>query len=181
MPKFNKLANEALNRLSNEAFKNTPKIPVVAVLDNIRSHNNVGSVFRSADAFVLQAVYLCGYTGTPPHRDIQKTALGATDSVDWQYFATTAEAIAALKQDGYTIAAVEQTENSTFLNDYTPNPSGKLAVIFGNEVMGVDDAVMDLVDLVLEIPQQGTKHSLNISVTAGIVFWHLWQGFVKRP
>lgn len=175
MTKYPKLANEALNRLSVEDYQNAPKLPVIAVLDNVRSHNNVGSVFRSADAFALEAVYLCGYTGTPPHRDIQKTALGATDSVNWKYFDTTLQAIEALKAEGYIIAAIEQAEGRTWLQDLAPKAGAKIAVVLGNEVMGVSDEVMEQVDIVLEIPQYGTKHSLNISVTAGIVFWQLRQ------
>jgi tRNA G18 (ribose-2'-O)-methylase SpoU len=172
---FPKITNDALGRMDIAAYKAAPKTPLVIVLDNIRSHNNVGSVFRTADAFRAQAIYLCGYTDKPPHRDIHKTALGATESVDWQYFETTALAVAALKADGYHVWAIEQAEGRTMLDQLNLSTGGKHAVIFGNEVNGVDDEVMALVDGVIEIPQFGTKHSLNISVSAGIVIWEFWR------
>jgi tRNA G18 (ribose-2'-O)-methylase SpoU len=174
--KFPKIPNDALGRLDVAQYKAAPKTPLIIVLDNIRSHNNVGSVFRTADAFRAQAVYLCGFTDQPPHRDIHKTALGATESVDWQYFETTAQAVESLKNDGYQVWAIEQAEGRTMLHELQLTPGGKHAIIFGNEVSGVDDEVMALVDGVVEIPQFGTKHSLNISVSAGIVIWEFWKG-----
>lgn len=169
-----KLKNEELIRLSVGEFKVADKIPLIVVLDNVRSLNNIGSVFRTADAFLIEAIFLCGITATPPHKDIQKTALGATDSVRWQYFKTTLEAIEALEQDGYTLLAVEQAENSTSLNSFFPVADQKYAVIFGHEVFGVADEIIDRSDLCIEIPQFGTKHSLNIAVSAGIVIWDLF-------
>jgi len=170
-----KLKNEELNRITVDAFKSTHKTPIIIVLDNIRSLNNIGSVFRTADAFLIEAVYLCGITATPPHREIQKTALGATETVVWKHFATTNEAIAILKENDYKIASIEQTENSTMLNNFKLNATDKLAVIFGNEVKGVEQTAIDLSDAVIEIPQYGTKHSLNISVSCGVVIWDLFQ------
>ncbi len=170
-----KLANEALDRISIDAFKTAAKTPIVIVLDNIRSLNNIGSVFRTADAFLVEAVYLCGITAQPPHRDIQKTALGATESVAWKYFENTLEAVQSLKEANYKVVSIEQTENSTMLNEFTPEKSEALAIILGNEVKGVDQTVIDESDLVLEIPQFGTKHSLNISVTTGVVVWDLFN------
>ena len=172
-----KLQNEELNRISVEEFKVQDKTPIIVVLDNIRSLNNIGSVFRTADSFLLEAIYLCGITAQPPHRDIQKTALGATESVTWKYFKTTTEAIKALKQDNYKIASIEQTENSVMLNEYTVNKNEKLAIVFGNEVKGVEQEVINNSDVVIEIPQYGTKHSLNISVSAGIVIWELQKQY----
>lgn len=170
-----KLKNEELNRISIDQFKSTDKTPIIIVLDNIRSLNNIGSVFRTADAFLIEAVYLCGITATPPHREIQKTALGATETVEWKYFKTTADAIKTLKENNYKITAIEQTENSTMLNEFNINSNEKLAVIFGNEVRGVEQEVIDLSDTVIEIPQYGTKHSLNISVSCGIIIWDVFQ------
>lgn len=170
-----KLQNEELNRISVDEFKATSKTPIIVVLDNIRSLNNIGSVFRTADSFVLEAIYLCGITAQPPHREIQKTALGATESVNWEYFATTEEAVSKLKLNEYKVASIEQTENSVMLNDYTIEKNEKLAVVLGNEVKGVEQSVIDISDVVIEIPQHGTKHSLNISVSAGIVIWDLFQ------
>jgi tRNA G18 (ribose-2'-O)-methylase SpoU len=144
------------------------------VLDNIRSLNNIGSVFRTSDAFLIEAVYLCGITAQPPHREIQKTALGATESVDWKYFNTTIEAIQELKISGYQIASIEQAENSTMLNEFNPSTE-KIAIVFGNEVKGVEQEVIDKSDVVIEIPQHGTKHSLNISVSCGVVVWDLFN------
>ena len=168
-----KLKNEELDRISVVDFKAAKKTPIIIVLDNIRSLNNIGSVFRTADAFLIEAVYLCGITAQPPHREIQKTALGATESVHWEYFTTTTEAINQLKTKGYKIAAIEQAENSIMLNDFNPNE--KLAVIFGNEVNGVEQEAINESDYVIEIPQQGTKHSLNISVSCGVVIWDLYN------
>ncbi len=169
-----KLLNEELGRLDVEAFKKAPKIPVVLVLDNIRSLNNVGSAFRTADAFRVAAVYLCGITATPPHREIHKTALGATESVDWQYFSTTSEAVARLRGEGYRIIAVEQADESIALQNFRPEAGSKYALVFGNEIKGVEDQVVGLADAVVEIPQFGTKHSLNISVSVGVVLWDMW-------
>ena len=175
-----KLKNEELNRISIDEFKATAKTPIIIVLDNIRSLNNIGSVFRSADAFLIEAVYLCGITAQPPHREIQKTALGATDSVRWQYFESTTEALKQLKDNNYKIAAIEQAENSVMLNEFSLSKKEKLAVIFGNEVKGVEQTAIDLSDVVIEIPQHGTKHSLNISVSAGIVIWELFNKVNNR-
>ncbi len=164
---------EELNRKSIEDFRNSSKLPIVVVLDNIRSMHNVGSVFRTADAFLLEGIYLCGYTPQPPHRDINKTALGATDTVTWKYFSTTTEAIQLLKEEGYQVYAVEQAENSILLPKAGSIKSEKLAVVFGNEVEGVGEDALKLCEASLEIPQLGMKHSLNISVAAGIVLWEL--------
>jgi tRNA G18 (ribose-2'-O)-methylase SpoU len=172
-----KLKNEELNRISIDQFKSTEKTPIVIVLDNIRSLNNIGSVFRTADAFLIEAIYLCGITAQPPHREIQKTALGATESVAWKYFESTNAALKELKESGYKIAAIEQAENSTFLNDFNVLKEDKIAVIFGNEVKGVDQEAIDLSDVVIEIPQFGTKHSLNISVSTGIVIWEIFKKY----
>ena len=168
-----KLLNEELPRLSKEEFKEQQKTPVVIVLDNVRSHLNVGSVFRTADAFLMEAVYLCGITGVPPHRDIHKTALGATDTVVWKYFQSTLEAINELKNDGYKIISIEQAERATMLNKFIPQMGEKYAVVFGNEVEGVEQSVVSVSDMVIEIPQYGMKHSLNIAVSAGVVMWDL--------
>ena len=168
-----KLGMDELNRKSVNEFRQSEKTPVIVVLDNIRSMHNVGSVFRTADAFLLKGVYLCGYTPQPPHRDIHKTALGATETVDWQYFATTAEAVRSLKSAGYTVVAIEQTEGSVALQGFRMPESGLLAVVFGNEVSGVGEEALALCDGSVEIPQWGMKHSLNISIAAGIVLWEL--------
>ncbi len=160
-----------LNRDSVETFKNKKKIPLVLVLDNVRSLNNVGSVFRTADAFMAEKVYLCGITGTPPHRDIEKTALGATESVAWEHVPDTVALARQLQAEGYKICSVEQAENSTKLNDFRPEPGVHYAFILGNEVFGVEQDVVSMSDVVLEIPQFGTKHSLNISVATGVVVW----------
>ncbi len=166
-----KLSMDDLNRDSVEDFKNKKKIPLVLVLDNVRSLNNVGSVFRTADAFMAEKVYLCGITGTPPHRDIEKTALGATESVEWEHVPDTLELIKKLKADGYKICSVEQAENSTMLNDFKPAQKQHYAFVLGNEVFGVEQEVVSASDVILEIPQFGTKHSLNISVATGVVVW----------
>jgi 23S rRNA (guanosine2251-2'-O)-methyltransferase len=167
---------DELHRKSVNEFRQSEKTPVVVVLDNIRSMHNVGSVFRTADAFLIRAVYLCGYTPQPPHRDIHKTALGATETVEWRYFATTVEAVRALKEDGYAIFAVEQTEGSVPLQAFGGDGNGPLAVVFGNELSGVGDEALALCDGAVEIPQWGTKHSLNVSIAAGIVLWELVRG-----
>lgn len=168
-----------LNRISVEEFRRAEKFPVIIILDNIRSLNNIGSVFRTADAFRLEGVFLCGITATPPHREIHKTALGATDSVNWRYFETTTTAVAHLAGQGWRIVAVEQVEEGTLLQDYTPQPDEKLAFVFGNEVNGVDDDVLALCHEAIEIPQSGTKHSINVSVAVGIVIWDIYMKLKK--
>lgn len=168
-----KLTMAELNRLSPEDFKNAPKTKMVIILDNIRSQNNTGSIFRTADAFRLEAVFLCGITATPPHREIHKTALGATETVNWQYFADAAEAVAVLKSDGYRIIAVEQAHGSTMLHHFRTGTDEKTALIFGNEIDGVDEKILKICDDIIEIPQYGTKHSLNVAVSVGIVIWKL--------
>lgn len=167
-----KLSMEELNRKSVEEFKQSEKIPVVVVLENIRSAYNVGSVFRTADAFLLEAIYICGYTAYPPHKEIKKTALGAEDTVHWKHFKQITEAIAQLRQEGYKVYSVEQAENSIALNQFQTGKE-KIAVIFGNEVTGVEQSTIALTDGCIEIPQLGMKHSLNISVAAGVVLWEL--------
>lgn len=163
-----------LNRLSVDEFKEIQKTPLVIVLDNVRSANNVGSVFRTADAFALGGLHLCGITACPPQKDIRKTALGASDSVQWTHHAHTIEAVHQLKSEGYQIIAIEQAEGSVFLQDFEVDVSSKYAVVFGHEVKGVSDEVMKLVDSCIEIPQFGTKHSLNIAVSVGVVIWDLF-------
>ncbi len=172
-----KLRNDELDRLSVDEFKQSRKIPVRVVLDNVRSQNNIGSVFRTADAFRLEGIYLCGITATPPHREIHKTALGATESVPWEYREETVTAIDELKEKGYRIVAVEQTEGSIPLNELRLTKGEKLALVFGHEIRGVDQKVVDMSDQIIEIPQFGTKHSLNISVAAGIVIWEVFRQF----
>jgi len=168
-----KLLNEELERLDVNTFKESSKLPVVIVLDNIRSLNNIGSIFRTSDAFRLESIALCGITATPPHREIHKTALGATDSVSWKYYDETLDAIADLKERGFRIIAIEQVVNSVMLGDFKPDPSEKYALVLGHEMRGVQQEVVDVCDLCLEIPQYGTKHSLNIAVAAGIVIWEI--------
>ena len=170
-----KLLNEELDRLTVEDFKKVDKIPFTIVLDNVRSLHNIGSVFRTADAFRLEAIYLCGITATPPHREIHKTALGATESVFWEYREEAIEAIRELKEKGYLIYSVEQTEGAVLLDQVQLSDKQKYALVFGHEIRGVDQQVVDLSDLCIEIPQYGTKHSLNISVAAGIVIWELFR------
>ena len=164
-----------LGRISADEIQDTAKNPFIIILDDVRSMHNVGSTFRTGDAFAVEAIYLCGYTPTPPHRDIHKTALGAENTVVWEYFSTTEEAVEILRNEGYTIIAIEQVEGSISLNDYRPEPNEKLALIFGNEVRGVQQEVVTLCDKTIEIPQFGTKHSFNISVSAGIVLWDLFN------
>ncbi|WP_044211437.1 RNA methyltransferase [Flammeovirga sp. OC4] len=170
-----KLSMDELNRVSAEEFKSQKKNNIVVVLDNIRSLNNVGSAFRTGDAFAIEKVVLCGITGKPPHRDIHKTALGAQDTVTWEHFDDTVEAIKSLKEEGYKIIAVEQVEGSTSLQDFQTTAEEKVALIFGNEVMGVSQEAIEASDIALEIPQFGTKHSLNVSVTLGVVLWQVLQ------
>jgi 23S rRNA (guanosine2251-2'-O)-methyltransferase len=170
-----KLKNSELDRISVEEFKETQKTPLIVVLDNIRSLNNVGSVFRTSDAFLIEKIYLCGITATPPNKEIHKTALGSTESVAWEYVKNTLELVEKLKAEDVKILAIEQAENSVLLNDFTPNKNQKYAVIMGNEVKGVQQDVVSNSDMCIEIPQLGTKHSLNISVSCGIVLWDLFQ------
>jgi len=174
-----KLSTEQLNRLDIASFRNREKTPVVLVLDSVRSMHNVGSAFRTADAFAIEKVLLCGITATPPHREIEKTALGATQSVVWEYHETGREAVERLRSEGYRILAVEQAMGSSMLHKFRPTMGEKPAFVFGNEVHGISDEVMALVDGCIEIPQFGTKHSLNVSVAIGIVLWdfmHKWKG-----
>lgn len=170
-----KLKNSELNRLDVEQFKKTKKIPLIVVLDNIRSLNNIGSVFRTADAFLIEKVFLCGITATPPNKEIHKTALGATDSVSWEYTESTLELIKKLKSENIVVLSVEQADLSTSLEDFEPLADQKYAIVFGNEVKGVQQDVVSESDMCLEIPQFGTKHSLNISVSCGIVLWDLFS------
>ncbi|MBR9997359.1 MAG: TrmH family RNA methyltransferase [Cyclobacteriaceae bacterium] len=167
-----KLKNEELNRLSVDEFRRAEKIPLVLILDDIRSLNNVGSAFRTADAFLLEKIFLCGITGQPPHREINKTALGATESVSWEYHENAMPLVKNLKENGYWIVTVEQVEQGTPLQKFLPGHL-KLALIFGNEINGVKEELIRLSDTIIEIPQFGTKHSLNISVSIGIVIWDL--------
>ena len=169
-----KLRNSELNRLSVAEYKNTQKIPLTVVLDNVRSCNNIGSIFRTSDALLIEKIYLCGITATPPNAEIHKTALDAEKSVEWSYFEKTEDAVDELKNNGYKTFAVEQVENSISLPDFNPAPSEKLAVVFGNEVRGVQQKVINMCHGSIEIPQYGTKHSFNISVCAGIVLWDLF-------
>ncbi len=173
-----KLSMSELNRPSLDDFRTSPKVPIVIVLDNIRSQHNVGSIFRTADAFNLEAIYLCGITATPPHREIHRTALGATESVTWKYFDNTMEAVTQLQKRGFQLLAIEQTDQSVPLSDFTSEPGQSLALIFGNEVQGVSGDVLSIVTRAVEIPQHGIKHSLNVAVSAGIVIWEfcrLWE------
>lgn len=168
-----KLSMDELGRKTIDEFKQASKTPVIVVLDNVRSMHNVGSVFRTADAFLMEGICLCGYTPQPPHRDIHKTALGATETVNWLYVPTAAEAVQQLKQQGYKVFGVEQTVGSISLEKFQAPAGEKMAVVLGNEVEGVSQEALALCDGCIEIPQLGTKHSLNISVAAGIVLWHL--------
>lgn len=170
-----KLKNNELNRLSIEEFKDSRKTPMVVVLDNIRSLNNIGSIFRTSDAFLIEKIYLCGITAQPPHKDIHKTALGATDSVQWEYIKQTTDAVQKLKEEGYIVLSVEQTEKAVMLQDFEVDKNQKYAVVFGHEVKGVQQEIVNLSDFAIEIPQYGTKHSFNISVSAGIVLWELFR------
>lgn len=175
-----KLKVTEMNRLTVDEFKSSEKMPLIVVLDDVRSLYNVGSVFRSCDAFRVEAVWLCGITACPPHAEIHKTALGAEDSVEWRYFDTADEAVKELHAMGRTVMAVEQCEGSTMLNEFVPDAGRRYAVVLGNEVKGVRQEVVDASDGCLEIPQFGTKHSLNVSVTAGIVVWHFCQSAISR-
>lgn len=175
-----KLKNSELDRKSVEAFKSAIKTPLILILDNIRSLNNIGAVFRTADAFLIEKIYLCGITATPPHKDIQKTALGATASVDWEYAEDALTLVKKLRAEGVQVWAVEQAEEAVFLQDFRPASGKRTAMIFGNEVKGVQQEVIDASDGVVEIPQVGTKHSLNIAVTAGVVCWDFYQKFISQ-
>lgn len=170
-----KLRNIELHRLSVEEFKKSTKTPLVVVLDNIRSCNNIGSVFRTSDALLVQKIYLCGITATPPNNEIRKTALDAEKSVDWEYAEQTEDVVKKLQHEGFSVYAIEQVENSIMLPDFMPAKDEKVALVFGNEVKGVKQSVVDICDGSIEIPQYGTKHSFNISVSAGIVLWDVFQ------
>lgn len=171
-----KLKNSELDRKTISEFKAAAKSPLIVVLDNIRSLNNIGSVFRTCDAFLVKKIYLCGITATPPHKDIQKTALGATETVEWEYAENTVEVVKKLQEEGVKVFAVEQAENAVMLHNFKPETNESCAVVFGNEVKGVQQRVVNACDGVVEIPQLGSKHSLNIAVSAGVVIWDL---FVK--
>lgn len=170
-----KLSMEDLNRISVEEFRQADKLPLVVVLDNVRSMNNIGSVFRTSDAFRVEKICLCGITACPPHRDIHKTALGAEESVSWEYFDETSECIESLKRQSYKVYAVEQVDESVMLDEFETQSGTPTAIVFGNEVEGVDEEVIPLCDGCVEIPQFGTKHSLNISIAAGILIWEMWR------
>ncbi|TSD66212.1 RNA methyltransferase [Inquilinus sp. KBS0705] len=174
-----KLKLDELNRATVDEFKAQDKLPVAVVLDNVRSMHNIGSIFRTSDGFAVEQVCLCGITAQPPHREIEKTALGATQAVSWAYFETPLQAVEALRANGYQIIAIEQAENSIMLNTFTPVAGNKYALIFGNEVNGVSDEVMEQIDTCIEIPQFGTKHSFNIVVSAGIVLWDFYSKIIK--
>ena len=167
-----KLKNSELNRLEVDEFKKTEKIPLIVILDNIRSLNNIGSVFRTSDAFVVEKIYLCGITATPPNKDIHKTALGATETVEWEYTTETIDVVTKLQSEDYIVASIEQADNATLLQDFEVSKDRKYAIVMGNEVKGVQQEVVSASDHCIEIPQFGTKHSLNISVTTGIVLWN---------
>jgi tRNA G18 (ribose-2'-O)-methylase SpoU len=173
-----KLKLDELNRASVEEFKAQEKLNVAVVLDNVRSMHNIGSIFRTSDGFAVEQLVLCGISAQPPHREIEKTALGATQSVNWSYFEDVVKAVEHLRNEGYKIIAIEQAENSIMLKDFTPFPHEKYALIFGNEVNGVSDEVMKMIDVCIEIPQFGTKHSFNIVVSAGIVLWDFYSKLV---
>ncbi|MBE9586336.1 RNA methyltransferase [Mucilaginibacter sp. JRF] len=174
-----KLKLDELNRATVDEFKEQDKLPVAVVLDNVRSMHNIGSIFRTSDGFAVQKIALCGITACPPHREIEKTALGATTSMDWEYYKTPLEAVEQLRTEGYKIIAIEQAEKSLMLDTYAPQSNEKYALIFGNEVNGVSDEVMQHIDACIEIPQFGTKHSFNIVVSAGIVLWDFFSKLNK--
>jgi len=171
---------DQLGRPSVETFRAQAKLPVTLILDNVRSMHNVGSAFRTSDAFALERIVLCGITGTPPHREIEKTALGATQSMVWEHTADTAATVGKLRQNGYRILAIEQAKESIPLQEFTPETGEKYALVFGNEVHGVSDEVMKIADACLEIPQSGTKHSLNIAVSVGIVLWEFYRKYLAQ-
>jgi tRNA G18 (ribose-2'-O)-methylase SpoU len=170
-----KLKNSELDRLNVDEFKEATKTPIIIILDNIRSLNNIGSVFRTSDAFLVEKIYLCGITATPPHNDIRKTALGSTDTVDWEYAEHTLDVVNKLKSESIKVISIEQAERATMLDTFQPEANQKYALVFGNEVKGVAQDVVDASDVVIEIPQFGTKHSLNISVSCGVVVWDLFS------
>ena len=170
-----KLKNEELDRLEVSEFKEAEKTPIIIILDNIRSLNNIGSVFRTSDAFLIEKIYLCGITAQPPHNDIRKTALGSTETVEWEYIENTLDLVEKLKIERVKIMSIEQAENAIMLNDFKPQPNTKYAFVFGNEVKGVSQDVVSASDVVIEIPQYGTKHSLNISVSCGVVVWDVFS------
>lgn len=174
-----KLKLDELGRISVDEFKSSPKTPVIIVLDNIRSLNNIGSVFRTSDAFRVEKIYLCGITARPPHRDIHKTALGATDSVEWEYVEDTTDLILRLNEEGVETYAIEQARDAIMLDAFEPAPNGKTAVVLGNEVEGVQQEVIYACKGVIEVPQIGTKHSLNISVCTGVVIWDIYSKLKK--
>lgn len=176
-----KLANSELVRKSVSEFKEAKKTPLIVILDNVRSLNNIGSIFRTCDAFLIQKIYLCGITATPPHKDINKTALGATETVAWEYAGNVVDLVKQLQQNNYKVFAVEQAENAVMLHDFFPEPTEACAVIFGNEVKGVQQEVVNACNAVIEIPQLGSKHSLNIAVSAGIVIWDLFKKLSLSP
>ena len=174
---FDKLKNEDLNRKNIDDFKKSKKNPLIFILDNIRSLHNVGSVFRNSDAFLVEKIYLCGITGVPPHKSINKAALGSTDSVDWEYFESSYKLILKLRENGFKIFAVEQTLNSTNLIDFYVEKGFKYVFVFGNEIKGISQEILNIVDGVIEIPQFGTKHSLNISICSGIISWDFYTKY----
>ena len=177
--KYRKLKNKELDRLSPDEYKTADNSPLLIILDNIRSLNNIGSVFRTADAFLVKKIYLCGITAKPPHKDIQKTALGATESVVWEYAENTLDVVSKLQKEGVFVASVEQAEKSVMLDDFSVEKNKTYALIFGNEVKGIQQNVVSNSDAVIEIPQFGTKHSLNISVSVGVVVWDLFTKLKK--
>ena len=170
-----KLKNSELNRISVSEFKNASKSPIIIILDNIRSAHNVGSIFRTCDAFLINEIILCGITATPPNNEIRKTALGSTESVDWRYFDNIEEAVLSLRKEGFQIISIEQADKSLKLEKFSPKKNEKYAFIFGNEIKGIDQKIIDISDNIIEIPQFGTKHSLNVSVSAGIVIWDVFS------
>ncbi len=180
MSELRKLKITEMNRLTVEEFKEADKLPLVVVLDEVRSLHNIGAVFRTSDAFLVNRIYLCGITATPPHPEMHKTALGAEYTVDWKYCKHTQDAVNELHNEGYTVLAIEQCEGSTMLDRLTLDPQKKYAIVMGNEVKGVQQEVVDMCDGCIEIPQYGTKHSLNVSVTAGIVLWEFANKMIKN-
>lgn len=179
--RFRKLLNSELGRCSADEYHSAGKIPVIVVLDNVRSRHNIGSLFRSSDAFSVSEIFLCGISSTPPSAEIHKTALGAENTVKWSYFNETTDAVKSLKDSGYSIISVEQTENSTMLGDFRADKYNKIAIVFGNEVKGVSQEIVNMSDEIVEIPQSGTKHSLNVSVAAGVVLWELYKQKKANP
>lgn len=175
-----KILNSELARVSNEEFRTVQRTPIIIIADNIRSLNNVGSLFRTGDAFAVEKIYLCGITATPPNREIHKTALGAELTIDWNYFSNTDEAVSKAKSDGYTLAVVEQVEGAVMLDKFIIEHGAKYAVVLGNEVDGVSQGVVDMCDVAIEIPQVGTKHSLNVSVAGGLVLWSIFSQYINK-